>query len=117
MKLKWVKVSSNSTTATDAPMQIDIVRQNSAGTSSAGPTPVPVDSADPAALCSTNITFTVEPGTNTSVSPFRMTPIGGTVIYQEIPGDETTHAVSGFVGIRVNSPQADTVNVTVCWQE
>jgi hypothetical protein len=100
-------ISFSSVTATDAPVLIQIMRQTTAGTSTAV-TPSALDPAEPAALCSGNDLFTVEPSASTILRSFLVTPIGSTLLYQVPLGNEIVVPISGFLGFRATAPQGET---------
>lgn len=108
VKIKEIWASFNSVTATDVPGLLEVVRYTSVGTSTTV-TPNPVDSLDPASLCTTCFeNCTVEPTGPASLNwTFKLSPIGTTLIYQAPLGDEFEMKVSDFVGLRVTCPQAE----------
>lgn len=98
----------DSVTATDNSALIEVVRSDgtSAGTATSR-TPVALDPGEPAALCSGFVNYTVEPTTLTVVREFRVTPVGGGVIYPLEFLDAILAAVtSKILGIRVTAAQA-----------
>lgn len=110
-------VSFNSTTATDVPGLVELIRATSNGTSSAM-TAVADDVLDPAALCAGAITFTVEPTGPAVLTPFKQSPIGTTFVYQLPLGRYFQMKVSDFVGIRLTCPQAESgIRACICFQE
>lgn len=117
-KLKGVSLGFRGVTSTDVPVKVEIVRstQATAGTSSPQ-TPIAVDSADPAALCSGAKAFTAEPTVLTAIEEFSVTPTGGTVILQIPLGDEPNCPVSNGLGVRLTAPQAQTVDITLHFEE
>lgn len=105
-KLVEFGISFGSVTATDAPVVVDIGTETSAGTSSSA-TLVALDAADPAAIGTALSTFTsTEPTGFSGVGPgpWRVTPIGGTFVYQFPSGAEFVMAVSTRLALRVTPP-------------
>jgi hypothetical protein len=104
---KEFKLSFNSISPSDPPVFAQWRIQSTAGTSSAF-TPLPWDQADPAAIFTARNTFTVEPtdvGPLGGGAPFRLTPVGGLLIYQWEPL-AVELAVSTRVGLVLTSPNA-----------
>lgn len=96
-------VSFASVTSTDAPVLIDLIIETSAGTSSSA-TITAIDTGDPAAISTAlnNFSSTEPTGTTaTGSGPWRVTPIGGTFVYQFPQGMEPTVAISTRFALRV----------------
>jgi hypothetical protein len=66
-------------TSTAEPVDVALSRQTTAGTASAGTTS-PLDAAAPTALCSSQITFTVEPTTTIELGRWMVHPQGGALV-------------------------------------
>lgn len=112
-------IGFSSVTATDPTVLMEFRLQTSAGTSSAG-TISKTDTLDPAALASTNITFTAEPTETGDIGygPWPVTPIGGLLIYQAPENEEIKMNISERVGLRATSPNAlSNVAGYIVWQE
>ena len=102
LALKEIHVGFNSTTTTDAPVLVELLRQTSAGTMTAA-TPAPDDSSDPAALASAARTATAEPTAGTVLRTWRISPVGGGLLIQFPLGDEPVVNVSERIGLRCTS--------------
>lgn len=97
----------DSTTATDNSVLVEVVRSDgtTAGTATAR-TPVALDASEPAALSSGFVNYTAEPTVLTVVREFRITPVGGGVIYPLEFLDAIYAAVSSrLLGLRLTSAQ------------
>jgi hypothetical protein len=121
-KLVGVSVSFDSVTATDGSVLVEIVRSDAttAGVATSR-TPVPIDSAEAAALCSGFVNYTAgnEPTNYTVVDEKRITPVGGTLIE---PFDFASQPMVGvtnrLLGVRLTSQQNLTnVRCTLTYEE
>jgi len=104
-KILEIGVSFASVTSTDAPVLVELGTETSAGTSSSF-TPLPLDPADPAAIQTALNTFSsTEPTGFTAIGagPWRVTPIGGTFVYQWPAGDEPRVAISTRFALRATT--------------
>lgn len=110
-KIKQLVLGFDSVDAANAGVLVELVRYAANGTATSF-TPVAVEQADPAALCSGFVNYTAEPTTPTVLDVLRMTPVGSTLILPFPPEDEPIQNVSTFVGIRLTAPQAQN-NVSV----
>ena len=116
-KLKGYRFSARSGTSTDAPGQINISTQTTAGTMSAG-TLVARDPGDSAGRGTFQTNATAEPTTTTAIEPLiDVAPQGAPVIYDYPYGDEPVIAASGRVGLIATFPQAQTVDFALVIQE
>lgn len=106
-----IAIGFDSTTSTDGAVLVQVVRYASAGTSTSR-TPVALDPDDPAALCTGQVDYTVEPGTPTIVWETRATPVGGTIVLPFADGRTPKADTSGIIGVRLTAPQAQS-NVRV----
>lgn len=123
VRLTGFSVSFDSVTGTDNSVLCEIVRNDgtSAGSGSTSVTPVPIDSAETAALSTAAINWaTTEPTTYTVVDVKRITPVGGTLIEpfdfldQPVQASGTTRVI----GIRLTSAQAQSnVRCTLTFEE
>ena len=107
VKVRGIRVSGASTTATDGPVLVEIITGNTTqGTGSGSPFARPIDPAEPAALGTPLINHTVEPSAGTAITHFaeRLTPIGGLLVYDFPPDQRPTAAVSTAVTLRLTSP-------------
>ena len=121
-KLVGVSVSFDSVTATDGSVLVEIVRSDgtAAGTATSR-TPVAIDSAETAALCSGFVNYTAgnEPTTLTVVDEKRITPVGGTLIVPfDFASQPMVGATSKLLGVRLTSQQNLTnVRCTLTYEE
>lgn len=119
-RLVGFSVSFDSTTGTDNSVLCEIVRSDAttAGTATSR-TPVAVDAAETAALCSGFVNYTVEPTTYTVVDEKRITPVGGTLIEPFEFLDQPVAAASGrLLGVRLTSAQNQSnVRCTLTFEE
>jgi hypothetical protein len=105
-KILEIGISFGSVTATDAPVLVELGTETSAGTSSSA-TISAIDALDPAAISTALNNFSsTEPTGFSAVSagPWRITPIGGTFVYQFPAGMEFVMAVSTRLALRVTPP-------------
>jgi hypothetical protein len=121
-KLVGVSVSFDSVTATDGSVLVEIVRSDgtAAGTATSR-TPVPIDSAETAALCSGFVNYTAgnEPTAYTVVDEKRITPVGGTLIEPfDFASQPMVGATNKLLGVRLTSQQAlSNVRCTLTYEE
>lgn len=119
-RLVGVSVSFDSTTGTDNSVLCEIVRSDAttAGTATSR-TPVPIDAAETAALCSGFVNYSAEPTVLTVVDEKRITPVGGTLIEPFEFLDQPVAAASArLLGVRLTSAQAQSnVRCTLTFEE
>lgn len=116
-KIVGFTLSLKSVTASDVPVDIEFLLQTTAGTASAA-TPEADDRADPAALCTAQKTFTVEPTASTILRRFSLTPVGGLIVCDlEAMGKVIKMLVSTRVGMRVTAPQAQSNVHAELWHQ
>lgn len=119
-RLVGFSVSFDSVTGTDNSVLCEIIRSDAttAGTATSR-TPVPIDSAETAALCSGFVNYSVEPTTLTVVNEKRVTPVGGTLIEPFEFLDQPVAAASArLLGVRLTSAQAQSnVRCTLTFEE
>ncbi len=116
-KVKEVSVSFNSTTTSDAPVLVQLVTKTTAGTGTAR-TPIAEDQVDPAALVSATVNHSAEGTTGVVLREWRITPVGGALIWQQPLGDEITLAVSTRLALVLTSAASQTgVRAGIKWQE
>jgi hypothetical protein len=98
-------ISFDSVTSTDAPVVVELVRQSTAGTSSAL-TLVEDQENESASLVMTGLqTFTAEPTLGNILRTWHISPIGGLFVIQW-PLDREPVALGTRLGIRCTAPQA-----------
>jgi hypothetical protein len=104
----WINeigISFKSSTTTDAPILVELLRQTTAGTMSAA-TPLLEDPADAASLCTgCQQTATVEPTASDILRHWDVAAQAGLVVYQFPLGMEIVMAVSTKLGLRATAPQ------------
>jgi hypothetical protein len=121
-KLVGVSVSFDSVTATDGSVLVEIVRSDAttAGVATSR-TPVPIDSAETAALCAGFVNYTAgnEPTTYTVVDEKRITPVGGTLIEPfDFASQPMVGATNRLLGVRLTAQQNLTnVRCTLTYEE
>jgi hypothetical protein len=121
-RLLTLAVGGSSVSASDPPMIVKLKLQGTAGTSSSI-TPVALDRADPAALCSGLQAFSgTEPSDlGTLYGPLPLTPVGGLLVYNFASSLGDEHIIIGTstrLGIVANSPNAlSNVYAMLTWQE
>lgn len=114
--MRW-GISFNGVTATDVPVQVDLLRQTTAGTASAF-TPLKIEEADPAALAAAARAFTAEPTPGDVIESHFVTPNGGLFVVQYGLDERPFVAASGRIAIRANAPtSAVTADAFIVWQE
>ncbi|GEM_PF-1151455 len=121
-RLVGFSVSFDSVTGTDNSVLCEIVRSDgtSAGVATSR-TPVPIDAAETAALCSGFVNYTAgnEPTVLTVINEKRITPVGGTLIEPfEFLDQPIAPASSRLLGVRLTSAQAQSnVRCTLTFEE
>jgi hypothetical protein len=108
--VKEVAIGFSSTTTSDQPALVELLRQTTAGTATAS-TPLLLDPADPAALGSGQINATAEPTAGDVLASWIVPVVGGELVYQLPLGDDIVMAVSTRIGLRVTTAQAQS-NIT-----
>lgn len=117
-KITSFSVSFNSVTATDAPAVVDLIRQTTAGTGGDAETPAALDPDAPSALCSgLSDIDSSEPTAGVVLWTGYVTPVGGLFVLNFAEGEEPVIDVSGRVGIRINSPEANDTIATLTFVE
>ena len=105
VKIRGIRFGGNSVTQTDPPVLVEIVTGFTAAGTSTGQTPQPAEIAETASLCTGGTNWTVEPSGGSPVTRWadRISPIGGTLVY-DIPVDQRpTMAVSQTAVVRCTS--------------
>jgi len=102
MLVKSFEVSFDGADSTKTPILVELLRQTTAGTSSALTT-VAHDAGSDAVIGSALKTFTVEPTAGNVLSSVYLSPAGGIYSYQFPLGDEPVVAASARLGIRVTT--------------
>jgi hypothetical protein len=103
------RISFDGVTAANTPVVVEVVSYTTDGTGTSGAVNQAYGRAITAGF-TTKYNYTVEPTTPTSIDAYRLTPNGGTIVY-DYPRDRTPDtAVSNLIGLRLTAAQ--TVNVT-----
>lgn len=109
--IKMLKVFGKGTVSSDTPILVELVRQSTAGTSTAG-TPVKVNEGDNETLTVTaRVNATVEPTTSDVIEQWYIHPQGGSLEYTPITMEHPVIG-GGRLGVRMTAAQAQTVLVT-----
>ena len=119
-RLVGISLGFDSVTSTDNSVLVEVVRSDGTSTGTRTTrTPVAVDSAEPAALCSGFVNYTVEPTTLTVLEEQRITPVGGALIYPFEFFDQFTAGITDkLLGVRLTSAQAQSnVRCTLTFEE
>lgn len=102
--IRWA-VSFNGVTATDAPVQVDLLRLTSSGTSSAF-TPVRLDPYSEVAAATARTAHTAEPSYGDVLETYEVTPYAGLLVVQYAPDERIKVGPGGRLGIRCSAPSA-----------
>ena len=106
-------VSFDGVSAGDAPVDVDLLRQTTAGTASTtGVAPVEWDEAGEAALASFSHDFTVEPTAGDVLGSWQVTPNGGLLVLQYPLGREPVVGLSGRIALRATTATDVTPNAS-----
>lgn len=112
-------VSFDGVTATDIPVDVDLLRQTTTGTMTDFGTEIPWDPAEVASVVTATVNATVEPTASDILSSHQVTPNGGNLV---MPYDDAGPivAASGRIGLRCTPGAALTAtNCTayIRWRE
>lgn len=119
-KLVGFSVSFNSQNVTHQSVLVEIIRTDATGAGTAtSSTPVPVDQAETAALCSGFVNYTAEPTTVTVLDRKLITPVGGTLIEPfDFSDQPIANSTSRVLGVRLTAPDAQSgVYCTLTYEE
>jgi hypothetical protein len=100
--VKSFEVSFDGADSTKTPCLVELIRQTTAGTSSAL-TLVKHDEASVTAISTGLQTFSAEPTAGDILASVYLSPAGGIYSYQYPLGDEPVVAASGRIGLRVTT--------------
>lgn len=115
-RVKELFVGASSVTSTDAPMLVELVQFDTDGTGTSQ-TPVPLDAAEPAAICTSKVNYSAEPTTNAVVKKHWLVPPSGSLILQNPLGEEEVLPVSKTLALRVTAPQSQSVRANLKFAE
>lgn len=108
LRIKEVGISFNGTDASLTPIQVDLCRQSTAGTSSAL-TLLEQEEAREAPMATARNGFSsTEPTTGDIIRTWQVTPAGGLLVVQFPLGDEPIVAASGRLALRAITGAATT---------
>lgn len=106
--IRW-SVSFNGTDGTKAPVRVELMRQTSAGTSTAY-TPKKIDPAGDAPLLTGRTAFTAEPTTDDVLETYYVSPNAGLLVIEYAPDDRPRIAAAGRMAIRLLANDAVSFN-------
>mgnify|MGYP000558890807 CR=1 FL=1 len=113
-------VSFDGVTASDAPVEVQLLTQSTVGTASSG-TPVARDrSATLTPASDFHHTFTVEPTLGAVLESHLITPNGGLLVMQYMPGSEpvTAGGSTEFIGLKATAPTSNvSANAWIAYSE
>ena len=95
-------ISFDGTSATAVPVDVDLLRQTTAGTAAAG-TVVKWDESDPTPTPTSQISFTAEPTAGDVLASWDVPAYNGLLVMQYAEGREPIVAASGRIGLRANA--------------
>lgn len=116
VRLRSWRVSFDGVTASAVPGDVDVLRQTTAGTSTAA-TPVILAAGSPVAGSSAGTNFTAEPTGGDVLDSLKVTPNGGIWGESYARDDAPVIAASGRLGIRLNFPAGVNTTVTAVIEE
>lgn len=116
VKITEYTVSFKGTSATDGPVFVQIRKQTTAGTSSAGTMVKEDTSVDETLQTTSRIDFTAEPTQSDIIDEFEVHPQTGTKVFLPL-GQEILVAGGGRVGFTLTAPQNQTAVVSVAGEE
>jgi hypothetical protein len=96
--IRW-GVGFNGVTPPDSPVQVDLLRLTSAGTSSAF-TPLKMDPYADASMATARTAHTAEPTYGDVLESYEVTPYGGLLVMQYAFDERPRVAINGRLGIR-----------------
>lgn len=112
-----IGVSFNGVTTTDVPVLVQLLRQTTAGTSSALTFVADQESSGKSVVATGLKTFTAEPTTGNILRDWYVTPIGGLFVLQ-FPLGREIDALTSRIGLRCNAPtSAVSVNAYISFEE
>lgn len=114
-RLRRWGISFNGVDVTDTPVQVQLMRFSSAGSSSSS-TPLKLDEADVAPLATARSAFTAEPTTGDILESHYVSPAGGQLI-ETYFDDAPIIGVSGRLGVRILGNDAVNVSAFIHFEE
>jgi hypothetical protein len=110
--VKEVHISTDGIDATKIPIEFQLLRHTTAGTSTAG-TNLENEEVREAFTGSSGYNYTVEPTAGDVLRRWYITPAGATWAFQFMPGDEPVVGTSGRISVRAITQTGVTCNVLV----
>lgn len=112
-----IGVSFNGITATDVPVTVDLLRQSTAGSSSALTLVADQEQNTKTVVATALKTFTAEPTAGNVLRTWYVTPIGGLFVLQ-FPLGREVDALSSRIALRCNAPtSAVSVSAYISFEE
>lgn len=111
-----IGISFNSVTSTEVPVTVDLMRQSTAGTSSALTLVADRETNSKAVVATALQTFSAEPTAGNILRTWYVTPVGGLFVIQ-FPLDREVDALTNRIGIRCTAPSAETVTAYLTFEE
>lgn len=111
-----IGISFDGTSGSATPVAVDVLRQTTAGTSSAL-TIVQENPQTEAQIATALKTFTAEPTAGDLLRTWYVTPAGGLFVMQFPLGREPVIGVSGRLGIRCNAPAVVNATAYITFEE
>lgn len=111
-----IGISFDSTTASEAPVAVDLLRQTTAGTSSSLTIVADKESDSKSVVATALQTFSVEPTAGNVLRTWHVTPVGGLLIIQ-FPLGREPDALTNRIAIRANAPSAETATAYITFEE
>jgi len=111
-----IGISFNSTTTTDVPVTVDLLRQSTAGTSSSLTLVADMEDNAKTVVATALQTFTAEPTAGNILRTWYVTPVGGLFVVQ-FPLDREPSALTNRIALRANAPSAETVTAYLTFAE
>lgn len=109
------RISFDGVTAANTPVVIEVVSYTTDGTGTAGTVNQAYGRSITAGF-TTKYNYSAEPTVPTSLDTFRITPNGGTIVY-DYPRDRTPDcAVSNLIGLRLTAAQIVNVTATMTFE-
>lgn len=111
-----VGISFDSTTSSEAPVAVDLMRQTTAGTSSSLTLVADQESNSKAAVATALQTFSAEPTAGNVLRTWHVTPVGGLLVIQ-FPLGREPDALTNRIALRANAPSTETVTAYITFEE
>lgn len=115
--IEW-GISFDGVSATEAPVQVRLLRQTTDGTAT-GASEVVWDADNPTANCTGFHSFTAEPTAGDVLAHYEIHPQGGSLVIQYPLGREPTldNATTSRIAIEANAPAVVNCTAYLVWEE